>query len=369
MRVSPPTIVLLLLAAASAEAAPRVAILAPGDPLDRVLLRELSAIVSRSGARPLAPAEAASRLEADPGLASARQRASSLLERATELARNVRYDEALAALRTAETAAERGLAAVVEPRMLSELYLQRGLALLATDAAEAQRWLESSFQHWPGRPLDASVHAPRILQALRAAARTARVEGARELAEADLGRAARILGVQTILLVRAGGERGRLSVRRFDSRPEAYAGTTEVEWTADASPAQAREALRGLLLWFPRAGEDGGAPRTRVSPLTWVLLGVAGAATVTGIGLAAQAQVRFDDAGALANRTPKLEEYAPAARDAEDAGRALRTGAIVSFSLGAAAAVAAVVVWQRTKARREPAVRVGLAPAGLRLRY
>lgn len=364
------TPILLLITIGAQAAPPRVALLVPGsDAIDRTLIRELVALVARSGARALAPADVAASLEADPELASARQRASSLLEEATELARNVRYERALAVLSTAESAAERGLAALVDPRLLADLYLQRGIALLATDAGAAQRWLVRSFHHFPTRQLDPTVHAPKILQALRQAARDARGEEGRGLPEATLGQAARVLGAQTILLLRLEpGARSRIDLRRFDARRESYTGSLAVSWPADASPDEARLALRALAPWFPRA-EQGEAPRrTRTSPLAWVFLGAGAAATAAGIGLAVQAQARFDDASALANQK-KLLEYAPEARDLEDSGRALRAGSIVCFTLGAAAAVAALVVWQRTRPPREASVRVSVAPAGLRLTY
>jgi hypothetical protein len=362
--------ILLLVAIGAQAAPPRVALVVPGgDPIDRVLIRELVALIARSGARALAPAEAAASLETDPELASARQRATSLLEQATELARNVRYERALSLLAAAESAAERGLAALVDPRLLADLYLQRGIALLATDAGAAQRWLVRSFQHFLARPLDPAVHAPKILQALRQAARAARGEEARDPPEAILGQAARVLGVQTVLLLRlAPGARARVDLRRFDARRESYAGSLAVSWPSDAGPDDARLALRALSPWFPRADEGETPRRARTSPLAWVFLGAGVAATAAGIGLAVQAQARFDDASALANQK-KLLEYAPEARDLEDSGRALRAGSIVCFTLGAAAAVAALVVWQRTRPPREASVRVSVAPAGLRLTY
>lgn len=81
----------------------------------------------------------------------------------------MRYDEALRLLESAESGALEGLARVAQPRLLSNIYLQRAVALLPTDRGAARRYLVQTYVHWPGRSLDGEAYAPKMLEELRRA--------------------------------------------------------------------------------------------------------------------------------------------------------------------------------------------------------
>jgi hypothetical protein len=327
---------------------------------------QVTAVVRGAGFKVLGPDKVRSTLERDAALAARRQRAEERLAQATTLVNNVRYDEALIKLAAAERAAMAGLAGIVAPRLLAEIHLQRGLALLATDPVAAERWLVMSFRIWPRRALDPADHAPRILQALRSAARAARATGTgRRMQATEAGRVARVVPARLIFAVHAQVDRAtrrvRVAVRRFDTEQSAWSGAITVDWFSDATAAEVRGALRPVVGLLPSDTAEGGGSRPQRTA-AWVLFGASAVGLATGIGLTVHAASQIDEARSLANRRP-LVEYSPQVRELEDSAVRSRTGAIVAYSLGGAALVAAVVLFLRSGPRRSEA-RVVLAPGG-----
>ncbi len=381
----------LLLAAlpSSSTASPRAELVvvladgAAGPELARAT-REVTWALRRGGATALAPEEAQGELARDADLRAHRQQAETALAQAVALVANVRYDEALIRLASAEREAQAALAALVAPRLLAEICLQRGLALLATDGAAAQRWFAQSAQHWPGREFDPADHAPPILQRLREAEGAARASPLeRRLRASDAARLARALRASALLTLSARVTRGRvrLSVRRYDAARGAWTAGSRLEWRAGASDDEVREVLRPLAGPLPPLSGDahastGGGVRRAVG---WVLVGVSAATLAAGVGLTLHALGRIDQARSLANRLQPVE-YGGQVSDLEDQAARSRAGAIVCYSTAAASAVAALVLLLRreappaTRTRSEDVsasrgARVGFSPTGATLSW
>jgi hypothetical protein len=362
--------VVVMLIAPPSLAAPRVGRVAVIDDgtgseprLERVT-GEVSAAVQRAGLAALGPAEVRALLELDATVTAHRERAEQRLVEATTLVNNVRYDEALLKLTAAEREAAAGVATIVAPRLLADIHLQRGLALLATDPAAAQRWFVLSFQLWSRRALDPTDHAPRILLALRQAARVARASRSeRRMRATEAARLARLASAQVVLAVHArldqGAGRVRVALRCFDAKESDWSGSTTVDWSVDATAAEVQEALRPVGSLLPSSARSASRP---LRAAAWVLFGVGAATLATGIGLTFHAVSQIDEARSLASRQP-LVEYAPRVSDLESSGVSSRTGAIVCYSLTAAAVAAAVVLWVRSGPERAKA-RITAVPGG-----
>jgi hypothetical protein len=348
----------LLLLAAPASAAPvRIAVVDDGG-CGEAATRELAAAARSSSTAALGPREVRGILESDDSLAEHRRRALVLLGEGIQLVANVRYDDALIRLVGAEREALGGLARVASPKLLADIHLQRGLALLATDAEAAQRSFVLSFQLWPERVLDPSTYPPRILQTLTQAARAGRRSAAPGLRTGEAARVARLLGVRAVLAMQcaSSGQQVRAAVRRFEAG--AWAGPVAVEWRDDATPAELREALRPALTLIPAGG--GGMRPQRIA--AWALFGASAVALAAGIGLSVRSAGQFSEASSLAGQSP-LVEYAPRIQELESSGASARTGAIISFTIGAVAAVVGAVLYLRSGESRQPAARVGVRGA------
>jgi hypothetical protein len=322
----------------------------------------------RAGSTALGPDEVRGELQLDGALLTRRKAAETALGEAKGLVANVRYDDALVRLSVAEREAQAGLAGLAVPRLLAEIYLQRGLALLATDDAAAQRWLLLSFQLWPGRTLDPYDHAPRILQVLQQTERGARAARPNpRLRESDASRLARLVHASAVLAVDAyldsDQSRVRVTVRRFDAGRGVWSGSVSLDWAAGASNAAVDEALQPVAGLLPQE-----APGNRLDPgrtWGWVLLGVSAVTLATGIGLTVHAMGQIDEARGLAKQTQPVE-YFPRVSDLEDQADRSRTGAIISYAIGAVSVAAGLYLLLRgDPPRREAPVALRTGGAGL----
>ncbi len=310
-----------------------------------------------------------------PRLLADRGRAAGLLKQAAALAAEVRYDAALARLVQAEVAANAGLAALADPRLLADLYLERGVALLLADPGAARGWLQQSFLLWPARQLREQDYPPKILGALRRAARQAARSGPIGVSGAEATRAARVLRAQRLLVVvvRPTPDGEQLTLRRFDAGT-GWGGLELVDLPAGLDAQETATRLRRPLvslleverapareLVLPKPPVE---PRQPLKLLPWVTGGLAVVMLATGIGLSAVAASRSSDAEALAGRTPPVE-YIPTVRDLEDEGTRYRTGAIVCLTLaGVAGVVTAILALTSSRPGR-----VSAAPGGLRVSF
>jgi hypothetical protein len=318
-----------------------VAVVAPDHlPTARraVVDRALVAALAAAGVEALPPAQVRDRLEGRRELVESRSRAAELLAGGKRAVREMRYPDAVRLLRRAEEAARRGLARLVAPRLLASIYRCRGIALLPTRPAAARRAFLLSALHHPGQALDTRRLPPKIVRELKRAAAEARVARSPTLTQSEARRLLAALEARRVLV--ATPRPGRLTLRMTRSGGPAW--STSVTWPPGAPAREVREAITAGLRVHVGPPADGAGRARR--PWTWLALGVAGAATVTGSVLAALTQRDKARAEELAGRTP-LVEYAPEARDLEAAAGRYQTGAVVTFTVAGVAAAAAVALW------------------------
>jgi hypothetical protein len=279
----------------------------------------------------------------------ARRRARSLLAEATLLGEQVRYDEALRKLESAETAALEGLARLVEPSLLADIYFQRGIALLPTDQGAAHRYLVQSFVLSPGRTARSGT-APKIASALRRAAEQAVRAPLSPPDLAEAARAARLLQARFLLAAELRVTAGQTVAGLFlyDRDHEGWR-TSRVEWPVDA-PEAARVRMRGAArALLPRAAAAASQPvagPAREGPRVWpwVATAASGALLIAGGALLGVARARAEEYEDLGRQQPPVD-YDSVARPVEEAGRRHDTAGIVCVAVGAAAGVTALILW------------------------
>jgi hypothetical protein len=323
---------------------------------------------------PLIAADSArARLRRSPTVTSQLERASSLLREATLLAQEVRYHEALARLAPAERAALDGLARLLDARLLADIYLERGIAQLPTDAAAAQRSLAESLSLWPDRPLDRERTPPKILRALRMAQQAS--PGLATVSLGEVTRAARALGVRWVLVVAARHQATveEATLTLYDHARHGWRGSVRASWDDSTSGARLRaelEPVLGRLLPRPQAVDRPPVTPARVKPRRvahWIVGALGGAALVAGGALLGTAHSRQLDLEGLASQTPPVE-YEPTGRELEEEGQRLSSAGIACLVIGAAAVTTAVVLWRlQSRSSERRASRVALAPGSVRL--
>jgi len=300
-------------------------------------------------------------LLSDQALRRRRDEASGLLSQAAELMAEMRYDEALRLLESAETAALDGLARVLDAKLLAAIYLQRGIALLPTDQHAARRYLVLSLQHQPVQRFERRKYAPKIMRALQQAAREASTAPLPTIGLPEVARIARTLQVSQLLLatVQRSGAEEKIGLSRYDGAKGGWAWSARVGWPATAG----REQIRSTIAAELRGREERPGPTAR-RPASrrwapWIAAGVAGASLAAGTVCALVSRARESEAESLARQTPPVE-YRPTVKDLEVSGRRLQTAAIVSFAVAGAAAAVSATLWLWPSKDRQ--AQVGLGP-------
>jgi hypothetical protein len=180
-------------------------------------------------------------------------------------------------------------------------------------------------------------------------------------------RAANLVGVERFVLVTPLEQSEELEVvelRVFHRAGGRWIGSRKQVWPPGASLEEVvprmERTVRRVLDLQRRTGQTSPTRGRRV--LAWVSIGAAAALAGVGAALFAVSDQRVEEAESLAT-TPPSVEYADEAQGLESEARRLRTGAIVSLSLAAAAAAGAVVLWLTSGPREHPVER-RIAPRG-----
>lgn len=315
--------------------------------VEEALSRALSGL---EGAGAVPPERTFSLLARDPRGKAARRRATDLLASAIVLVDRLRYPEAVRVLGRARAEAVRGLAQLVEPKLLADIDLQQGVVRHVMQDPRAREQLEHSFAIFPGRALHAGTRSPKVVQALREAASRARRSHPPLPTVGEMRRAAALIGADRLVLVTPLELTGALEV--LDLRvfhKDGWVGGRKQVWPAgaplDEVAARLTRALREVLGQAPVVAVAG-APATAGGGriYAWLATGLAAALAGAGAALFVVSDRRIDEAESLAT-TPPTAEYSDRAQGLEDSARRLRTGAIVTLSLAGAAAVGALVLW------------------------
>jgi hypothetical protein len=369
---------LLPLAALLASAPSRASTVAVVTPLQDRLPPGRLELVERSVCRALAldrgftvipPGESFARLARESALLTSRRRAADLLAAAVTLVEQMRYREALRQLDAAHSAAEAGLARVVEPKLLADIHLQRGVALLPLDLGRARRALAESFglSLRPRRNLRGL--SPKVREELDRAAAARRPLP--DLLPSDVRRIAAVLKVSALVVISTGGPRGSPEWRTgllLVDLPGGRARRVELRWAPAASRADVSGRVRREVEPFlpPRRHT---ARRRRLRRIgIWSSAGMAVASIAAGAALLALSRQRFDEAGGLANQSPQVEYY-PRVYDLEQSGQRLQGGAIGLLVVGGASVAAglALILWRPD--RLAGPVRLDLGPGSFRIAF
>jgi len=342
----------------------------------KVVEEALSRVLAeRGGASAVAPDQVFSRLAREARGRSARRRAADLLAKAVVLVDRVRYIEAVAALEQARSSAVAGHAQLVDPKLLADVDFQLGVVRHVMQHRTAGALLERSFALWPRRALDPGDRSPKVARAIRDAAARARRSPPPLPGVGEMRHAARVSGVERLVLVTPSEQTRSLEVvdvRVFRHR-RGWTATRKQVWPSDASVDQVASRLGrtvGELLGLSDGGTAGGTC-SRWRPLAWTSGALAVALAGTSAALFVVSHQRVEEAESLGTNPPSVE-YADEAQGLESSARSMRTGAIVTLALAGAAAAGAVVLWIATRAKPGSGSgerRLALQGAGVLVRF
>lgn len=336
----------------------------------------------QQGRRLMGPAEARGALEKDDQLRRKREEAEAALARAMEMVDQMLYDEAMRQLEAAESSARDGLARLAQPKLLSEIHLLRGTALLPTNAAGAHRSMVQSFHYWPQRQASAETIPPKIYGAMMEARKAAMSTTPPLPNRAQVARAAEVLQATQLLLIVpwVGSGREQAGVRLLDPRQGTWVEQARVDLPVGATPEQIREGLQPIFdrFWPKQSGvnETSGGTTTpakrRWAP--WVAAGIGVAAAGVGTAMLLMAKGKQNELEESKCDDPTSDSCHPwdswgTERDSQ--GRAFNTAGIVCLSIAGAAAVTSVVLWllpRREKASSpSPEPEIGVGPGSVSL--
>lgn len=312
-------------------------------------------------------------LQQNDTLAAHRQQARQLLDQATALVRDVRYDQALSALSAAEDAAEQGLAMLAEPQLLGDIFFQQGIALLASDPTAAETIWVQSFLFDPHRVIAQDAYPPKILDRLQAAAQKAETLPPRRPRPEQLALVGKLLGIKTLWLCQVWRQQDKegVFVDRWDLVGRKKEWSQTVTWAA-SDPTEKAERRVDQALPGPASVIDT-EPMVETSQhkpwVVWSTAGVGGAALLTGALFAVVVSQKQSDAEGLAHQEPAVD-YQSDVRSIEDSAWRYETGAAAMLAAGGTAALgaAAMELWLDQDPQTNQWLRwstTGLSAAGL----
>lgn len=306
-------------------------------------------------------------LSQNPVLEKKRREAATDLAEAKILAANMRLLEALNKLEQAQKSALAGLAALLEPQLLSDIYFEQGVNLLLTKPEEGQTYLTKSFAWWPARKIDEKNVSPKHYPQLSAAQKRALDEPPYLLTDEEASLAAQTLMIESLLVVstRRMGFQDNIEFRHYFVPQQKYQMQAKLAWPAEESADQFKPQVEKIVeQFFAEHGKHNSNGSFR-KPAIWACAGVSVASLLAGIALNFSGRGKVREAEDLSSQTP-LVEYQPRISDLEDSGRQQQTTSVVFFSLSAAAAAASVALWLWPSDSEQPStsntVRFGPGP-------